>query len=103
LAKRCKSRLDRLGIGYAAEVKGLLNSGRMTEAYLLQALDGVGEGLTEIYFHPGCRPCAELDRWMPEYRHDEELAALTSAQVAGKLATLGIGLRNYRGEVKTDV
>jgi hopanoid biosynthesis associated protein HpnK len=103
LAKRCKSRLDRLGIRYATEVKGLLNSGRMTEAYLLQALDGVGEGLTEIYFHPGCRPCAELDRWMPQYRHDEELAALTSAQVAEKLARLGIRLRNYRGEVKAHV
>jgi len=100
LARRCRSRLDLLGIRYASEVKGLLNSGRMTEAYLLQVLDGVGEGLTEIYFHPGCRPCAELDRWMPDYRHDEELAALTSAQVAAKLARLGICLRNYRGEVK---
>ncbi|HBG08342.1 MAG: hydrolase [Geobacteraceae bacterium GWC2_58_44] len=100
LAQRCRSRLDRLGIRYAAEVKGLLNSGRMTEDYLLQALDSVGEGLTEIYFHPGCRPCAELDRWMPDYRHDEELAALTSSRVAGKLARLGIRLRNYRGEVK---
>ena len=100
LARRCRSRLDRLGIGYTAEVKGLLNSGRMTEEYLLQALDSVGEGVTEIYFHPGCRPCAELDRWMPDYRHDEELAALTSARVAGKMAGLGIRLRNYRGEVK---
>ena len=103
LARRCRSRLDRLGITYAAEVKGLLNSGRMTEQYLLQALDSVGEGLTEIYFHPGCRPCPELDRWMPAYRHDEELAALTSDQVAGKLTRLGLQLRNYRGEVKTHV
>ena len=103
LARRCRSRLDRLGIGYAAEVKGLLNSGRMTEDYLLQALDSVGDGVTEIYFHPGCRPCAELDRWMPDYRHDDELKALTSPQVAGKLARLGICLRNYRGEVKAYV
>jgi hopanoid biosynthesis associated protein HpnK len=103
LARHCKSRLDRLGISYAAEVKGLLNSGRMTENYLLQALDSVTEGLTEIYFHPGCRPCAELDRWMPDYRHDEELAALTSVQVAKKMDRLGIRLRNYRGEVKNYV
>jgi chitin disaccharide deacetylase len=100
LAKRCRSGLDRLGIRYASEVKGLLNSGRMTEEYLLRALDGVGEGLTEIYFHPGCRPCAELDRWMPDYLHDEELGALTSSQVTHKMAQLGICLRNYRGEVK---
>lgn len=100
LAKRCRGHLDRLGIRYAGEVKGLLNSGRMTESYLLQSLDSVGEGVTEIYFHPGCRPCAELDRWMPGYRHDDELAALTSAEVMGKMDRLGIGLRNYRGEVK---
>ncbi|MCM0082777.1 hopanoid biosynthesis-associated protein HpnK [Geomonas sp. Red32] len=100
LAKRCRPHLDRLGLRYAGEVKGLLNSGRMTEEYLLNALDSVGEGLTEIYFHPGCRPCAELDRWMPTYRHDDELAALTSSKVTGKLAQLGIRLRNYRGEVK---
>ena len=81
-------------------MKGLLNSGRMTEAYLLRALDNVGEGLTEIYFHPGCRPCPELDRWMPDYLHDEELGALTSPRVSKKLTQLGIGLRNYRGEVK---
>jgi chitin disaccharide deacetylase len=100
LARRCRGRLDRLGISYASEVKGLYNSGRMTGEYLLKVLDKVGEGVTEIYFHPGCRPCEELDRWMPGYRHDEELAALTSGEVAAKLKRLDIRLRNYRGEVK---
>ncbi len=103
LAGRCKGRLDRLGIRYACEVKGLLNSGRMTGAYLLKALDSLGEGLTEIYFHPGVRPCGELERRMPEYLHDEELAALTSPEVKQKLGRLGIKLRNYRGEEKGHV
>ncbi|AJE04832.1 hydrolase [Geobacter pickeringii] len=101
LAARCRPLLDRLGIGYAAEVKGLLNSGRMTEEYLLRALDGVGDGTTEIYFHPGCLPCAEITRRMPDYRHEEELAALTSPRVKERLRALGIRLRNYRGEEKT--
>lgn len=103
LAARCRPVLDRLGIGYTAEVKGLLNSGRMTEEYLLRTLDGLGEGTTEIYFHPGCLPCAEITRRMPDYRHEEELAALTSPRVRERLATLGIGLRNYSGEEKTYV
>ena len=103
LAGRCKGRLDRLGIRYACEVKGLLNSGRMTGAYLLKALDSLGEGVTEIYFHPGVRPCGELERRMPEYLHDEELAALTSPEVKQKLGRLGIKLRNYRGEEKGHV
>lgn len=103
LAKRCRPRLDRLGINYAGEVKGLLNTGRMTEDYLLRALEGVGEGLTEIYFHPGCQPCSTLKRRMPDYQHEAELSALTSPRVREKLARLGIRLRNYRGEEKTYV
>ncbi len=103
LADRCRPRLDRLGIRYAAEVKGLLNSGQMTEEYLLSALDGVGEGLTEIYFHPGCHPCSTLKRRMPDYQHEAELAALTSPLVREKMARLGLRLRNYRGEEKTYV
>lgn len=100
LASACRGRLDILGVRYCDEVKGLYNSGRMTEEYLLGALDTVREGLTEIYFHPGCRPCPELDRWMPDYRHDDELAALKSPRVKEKMARLGIRLRNYRGEEK---
>lgn len=100
LAARCRPGLDRLGIVYTSEVKGLLNSGRMTEEYLLGAMDILQEGMTEIYFHPGCHPDDELRRWMPDYRHDEELAALTSIRVKEKINRLGIRLRNYRGEGK---
>jgi chitin disaccharide deacetylase len=98
LAARCRPVLDRLGIYYTAEVKGLLNSGRMSEAYLLRVLDCLQEGCTEIYFHPGCRPDPELEAWMPDYHHEEELAALLSATVRAALAARAIRLRNYRGE-----
>ena len=36
------------------------------------------------------RRCPELDRNMPEYRCQDELAALTSERVRAALATLGI-------------
>ncbi|RII26634.1 MAG: hydrolase [Geobacter sp.] len=100
LAASCRPVLDRMGIRYAGEVKGLLNSGRMTEDYLLRSLDRLEEGMTEIYFHPGCHPDGELSRWMPDYQHEAELAALTSPRVKEKLRNLGIKLRNYRGEEK---
>ncbi len=103
LARRCRPRLVKLGIFYTAEVKGLLNSGRMTEGYLLQALDGLTAGTTEIYFHPGCYPCGELRRLMPDYLHEQELSALTSPRIKEKLKLLGIRLRNYRGEEKAYV
>lgn len=100
LADHCQPRLDRSGISYAVEVKGLLSSGRMTEAYLRDALGSLQEGVSEIYFHPGCLPCAEIRRRMPDYRHEEELVALVSPQVREKLVEMGITLRNYRGEIK---
>ena len=101
LAARNRPRLDRQGIWYAVEVKGLLNSGRMTEDYLLSALDETPPGVSEIYFHPGCLPCPEITRRMPEYRHEEELAALTSPRVKRAIGEMGIRLRNYRGEEKS--
>ena len=100
LAARCRRELDLRRIGYADEVKGLLNSGRMTEAYVLAALDRLEDGVTEIYFHPGCYPDSVLRDRMPDYQHEQELAALTSCRVKEKLQALGIRLRNYRGEAK---
>ena len=100
LADHARPHLDQLGIRYAGEVKGVLNSGRMTEEYLLQILDGLNEGLTELYFHPGILPDAEITRRMPDYRHEEELAAIVSPVVRQKLRELQITVQNYRGDEK---
>ena len=100
LAANSRRHLNRLAIGYAAEVKGVLNSGRMTEEYILNILDDLKDGVTEIYFHPGILPDAEITRRMPNYRHMEELEAITSPRVRQKLKELQITVQNYRGEVK---
>lgn len=100
LADHARPLLDRIGIRYAAEVKGVLNSGRMTEEYVLHIIDGVRDGLTEFYFHPGILPDAEITLRMPGYRHQEELAAITSRAVRERLRALRIQVQNYRGEVK---
>lgn len=100
LVDNARSRLDALNIGYAGEVKGVLNSGRMTEAYILDILDGLQDGVTELYFHPGILPDAEISRRMPDYRHEEELAALISPVVRERLQELKITVQNYRGEIK---
>ncbi len=100
LTDHARPELDRLGISYAAEVKGMLNSGRMTERYLLDIIDGVQDGVTEMYFHPGILPDAEISRRMPDYRHREELAAIMSPVLRKRLKDLQIELRNYRGEIK---
>ncbi len=100
LANNALPGLDELNISYAAEVKGVLNSGRMTEAYVLNILNDLQDGLTEIYFHPGILPDAEITRRMPDYRHEEELAAINSPAVREKLKQLKITVQNYRGDVK---
>ena len=100
LARHARPHLKGLGIRYAAEVKGVLNSGRMTEEYILQILDGLNEGLTELYFHPGILPDAEITRRMPDYRHEGELAAIISPRIKNRLAELNIALENYRGDRK---
>jgi chitin disaccharide deacetylase len=100
LAEHARPELDRQGIRYADEVKGVLNSGCMTESYIMNILDGLCDGLTEIYFHPGCLPDQEITRRMPNYRHQDELSAITSPSVRQKLNALKIAVRNYSGVVK---
>ena len=100
LTERARPELKRIGIQYAAEVKGVLNSGRMTEKYILNIIDDLQEGLTEIYFHPGILPDAEISRLMPDYRHQEELVAIMSQTIRQRLKTLQIQVQNYRGEIK---
>lgn len=100
LADNARPKLDALNIGYAEEVKGVLNSGRMTEAYILKTIECLQDGVTEIYFHPGILPDAEISRRMPDYRHEDELAAIISPLVRERLKELKITVQNYRGEVK---
>lgn len=100
LADNALPRLDALNIGYAAEVKGVLNSGRMTEDYILNIIEDLQDGLTEIYFHPGILPDTEITSRMPDYRHEQELVAITSPAIKSKLKQLNIAVQNYRGDVK---
>ncbi|MDD2501713.1 MAG: hopanoid biosynthesis-associated protein HpnK [Geobacter sp.] len=100
LAHYAETTFKRQEIKTAVEVKGVLNSGCMTEEYLLTVIDRLQPGRSEIYFHPGCLPDAEITRRMPEYKHQEELAALLSPKVRERLQQLEITLTNYRGESK---
>lgn len=100
LAHYAENTFKRQEISTAVEVKGVLNSGCMTEEYLLAILDRLQPGTSEIYFHPGCLPDAEISRRMPDYKHAEELAALLSPRVRERLQQLNISLTNYRGETK---
>ncbi|MCL4504254.1 MAG: hopanoid biosynthesis-associated protein HpnK [Deltaproteobacteria bacterium] len=75
---------------------GLLNDGRMTVAYLLGLVPRLQPGATEIYCHPGIYADAELTRWAPAYRRQEELSALLSPRLKEALAAAGVELSDFR-------
>ncbi|MCL4503946.1 MAG: hopanoid biosynthesis-associated protein HpnK [Deltaproteobacteria bacterium] len=80
---------------------GLLNDGRMTEAYLLGLAPRLQPGVTEIYCHPGIYADAELARWAPAYRRQEELSALLSPRLKEALAAAGAELSDFRALSQT--
>lgn len=100
LASHAQPSLRYHDITTASEVKGVLNSGRMTEDYLLAITENLRPGLTEWYLHPGCLPDSEISRRMPDYHHEQELAALLSPRLRFRLQELGVTLTNYHGETK---
>lgn len=100
LASHAQPSLRYHDITTASEVKGVLNSGRMTEDYLLAITENLRPGLTEWYLHPGCLPDPEISRRMPDYHHEQELAALLSPRLRFRLQELGVTLTNYHGETK---
>jgi hopanoid biosynthesis associated protein HpnK len=85
-----RSRLRRARIKSNDFVFGLADTGRMEEPLVLRQLQVLPPGVTEMYFHAATRRCPEIDRTMREYRHEEELAALTSQRVRRAMASLGI-------------
>jgi hopanoid biosynthesis associated protein HpnK len=85
-----RMRLRRAGIHFNDFVFGLYDSGAMLESTVLHLLAQLPEGVTELYFHPATRRCAELDRGMPGYCVEHELVALTSPVVRRTLEELGL-------------
>jgi hopanoid biosynthesis associated protein HpnK len=57
---------------------GMADSGAMTLALALRLVGNLPRGVTELCFHPATRRCAEIDRTMLHYRHEEEFQALIS-------------------------
>lgn len=78
---------------------GLAWSGHMTEDRLLRLLPLLPPGLSEIYFHPAAGRDALLDRLMPAYEHEAELAALISPALVHGLREAAVALVTWDGQV----
>jgi len=66
----------RAGVSVNDACFGLAWSGHMTADRVRSLLAALPEGDNEIYFHPAARRDAVLERLMPGYEHEAELAAL---------------------------
>jgi chitin disaccharide deacetylase len=96
LARRAEKTARAAGLILNDQLFGLLNDGRMTENYLLGLVPRLKTGVTEICCHPGLFADAELRRWAPRYRRQDELAALMSPRLKEALAAAGIQVTDFR-------
>lgn len=90
-----QAKIERAGFRCPDAIYGLLQSGHIDETYLTRVLHQLGEGVTEIYFHPGADDDPILQRWQPNYDHTGETAALLSPQLKELIHTLGIRLTRF--------
>lgn len=82
------------GVRYAERVYGLLQSGSVTETYLLGLIPQIQADVVEVYAHPAIAyPNEPING--PEGAGEQELAALLSQQVRAQLLANGFQLTNY--------
>jgi chitin disaccharide deacetylase len=90
-----RRRLRRAGLFVNDNIFGLAWSGGMVEDRLFRLIAHLPDGVSEIYLHPATERTPELAAAMPEYRHQEEFAALLSTRLKTRIAELGIALVSY--------
>ncbi len=96
LCRRAEKIARAAGLIFNDHLFGLLNDGRMTEAYLTGLAPRLQPGVTEVYCHPGLFADPELLRWAPAYRRQEELAALMSPRLKESLGAAVVKVTDFR-------
>jgi hopanoid biosynthesis associated protein HpnK len=94
-----RRQLRAAGIRSNDQVFGLNDSGAMVESRMLQLIDQLPDGISELYCHPAKRRWVGPDTLPPEYRAEEELGALLSPAVRAKLEARGLLPLSYRAAV----
>lgn len=92
-ARLLKARFRRAGLAVPDQVFGLAWSGAVTRRRLAGLVSHLPDGLSEIYLHPATGPYAGS---VPDYRYDEELAAVTDPAIRALVAAGDIRLGGFR-------
>jgi putative heme degradation protein len=98
-----RRKLAAAGLPCNDHVFGVNDSGAMVEARILQCLDHVPDGVTEVYCHPAARRWQGIDNLPADYRASEELAALVSPAVRAKIEGLKLRPLPFRDAVQSMV
>ena len=85
-----KHRLRRARIFHNDRIFGMAGSGAMDEAGLLAILARLPPGVSEIYLHPATESGSAITASMSQYRHAEELDALSSLRVRAALNAVAV-------------
>ena len=76
-------------------VFGIRHSGHMTTARVLEVLERLPDGVSELYFHPATGPWRGVDPAIADYDFSGELQALVSPKVRTALQQPAIRLTSY--------
>jgi hopanoid biosynthesis associated protein HpnK len=97
-----RRRAHRTGIVSNDYVFGVNEAGAFTETRVLQILETLPEGVTEIFFHPATQAFADADPGTERFQWANELVALTSPAVRAAIERNGIASITY-GELSTQL
>jgi len=75
---------------------GMLAGGNMREEFLLNIIDALPDGISEIMMHPGTNNEVLNNSYGWDYHGQEELAAVTSDNVRHRLADKNVTLISFR-------
>ncbi len=89
-----KGRLQAAGMAHNDRIFGVAASGAMDERKVLEAIDRLPEGVSELYLHPATAGSV-ISPTMNRYRHADELAALLSPRVRAAIVDAKIGHGGY--------
>jgi chitin disaccharide deacetylase len=93
-----RTRARQAGIACNDYAFGVTEAGALTEQRVLQMIEMLPDGVTEIFFHPATRAFGGADRGTERYAWEGELTALTSPLVRDAIVRKGIVSTTY-GEI----
>jgi len=94
--RRLLRKLQRAGISANDYVFGLNDSGAMTEQLMLNFIEHLPPGVTELYCHPAMSRWDGADNLPEDYQPVEEFRALVSPAVKAKLAASNLRPQSFR-------